>query len=350
VGMQEKTMKIGLWDYGKGGFYPGKNTLLEPHNKWRDERGSNSSYHLLNMWPEEIYAILEVDNPDIEICKQLDVVFQIMSYGTVKSFIELRPLIPCKVFVHLHDGIEYLLCGSRDSLVDFKQALDLADAILITDQRMLDAVQLYTTTPVFYYRHNHDIEYIDKVIKESTYNEFYDIVLPYGLIDSDRTHYRNTYFTTLAANEIIKQIPYFNNIVSLRNWVDEGTYKWVEKFKISNITIKPDLEVINYLGIIKNTKVMIYLDRVMTVGRVLLDAAIAKKPVITSDCIPIAHEIYGDMITHDPLDVNAMLNTARLIADGGWKQEWLDLAYERAWSHSLKNSAKDFEDILKEVS
>lgn len=169
-----------------------------------------------------------------------------------------------------------------------------------------------------------------------------DVLVLYGPSKSETT-WRNGYTSVLLAEKMIAEIPEFKTIGLCSHSNDQN---YINQYReildilgCCNCQLIDRLSFDNFIRLLSKTKVVIDLDMSYGAGKIAVECAVLRKPIIVSNCVTSANDIYGDMRIHHPLNIDSMMDTARFIADGYWGQSWLDIAYERAQKYSIENLA-----------
>lgn len=338
-------MKIGFADLFASNRY------IKPDEDY-PALSTTMAYTMSHLFPGEASAFLSLYDFDFDMCNQMDILVYLSSIAQDKLFIDIVDKVDIPVLVHLEGGQENISRWSYPDVVLALDIMDKGDIVICMDTRALEFVQSLTTTKVVWWT----LPYPVKAVLEETgcvgdgAGE-YDIVVPYG-VGRGAHELRAGYISTVVAERIIQTVPGFHT-AAIMNWTRHDDTEALDSAKemarrlgCTSVDMFSSVPFPHFIKMLSKAKLGLALDRRRSAGRFALDCAVLRKPCILSNQPANGYQIYNGIRLHDPFDVDACLDTARLVADGRWKQGWLDLAYQRAESLDLEHKAKELEGIV----
>ncbi len=320
------------------------------HNKisYIDTVFANS---LSQLFPDESFYIVDINDPDFDMMENIDLIFHLSDCRTDKIVEDYIDDLPCKLLTSMPMSHMQLSGSSWADIIRAKRILDVSDFVISTDHEHLDALRLFTDTPVFWWPLPYPIETTLAALKTNDMPE-YDIVIPYGPLQSVNSQ-RNGYVAPLIGNKIIGNVEGYNSM-GILNWTDKTsplnaeTEDMLRKLGCNNFVLIPRMSSVDIVRIIAKAKMMLFLDYTRVSGKFAIEAAIAKTPLVFGDTIPFARYIYGTIGQQNPFDVEAAIGAAKIIQCGRWEQSWLDKAYDCAMDFSIENSARILAENLND--
>lgn len=324
------------------GTQPQKNVLKsKPGPDWF-ATSPQGMFHML--YPDKDSALIDIENPDYELCAKMDAIFYWSGTHTDHLMLKVIDKIPCKVLT-CHEGGEHdFLRWPLDIVLINRQVIDKSDLLLVWDTRALGLHELYTETPVLWWPLPYPIEYIDRALAVKP-DDIYNILVAYGPSVGVRSP-RNSIAGCLLAERIINSCRDYNAAGVFSGGYCEADDNFLYKIGCNAVEAIPYVDPKRFLSMINYADLVINLDTRRASGRITLECALTKTPVIATDQQPFAHQLYSGIKLHDSYDINSMINTGVSIHNGGWLDEWLDLAYERAQHYSYTNKAKVLEEAV----
>jgi len=342
-------MILGFLGYGEDSFFhSGTNKWIEPNANDRFPNigvwGPNSNAVYRRLYPNDPFVMLVTKDPNLEFANRCDFIIFQSSTGQDPLFLEHCDKIEVPIIHWQHGGYENMVQLSYGAVLRNKQCMDKCDLVVTTDHRYVSLYKTWTKTPVIYCPLPYPVNYALKTLSKSVDIE-YDLFIPYG-INMTYNNRRNGYVMSAVADKIITNVESFNNCLMIDSGNTDKSCDFLQQMGFQNITIIDRKKYSEYLLSLSRCRVIINLDRHMACGKVAIDAALARKPVIMSNRIPYAQYIYSGIKLQDPFDVDAALATAELIQRGGWEQSWIDMAFNRAQDFSMENVGKILEEAV----
>lgn len=310
-----------------------------------------SRFVFSQMYPDDIYAMLNPKKIDFDICEKLDAVIYIMGVPD-EEFASVAKYLPCKTIALEAFGYEHFITYYFLSALKRKRVMDACDYVMVTAPRAVSMVREWTDTPIIEGRFPTAIGQLPEILAEVDLNSVpqYDILVLYGPTQSD-IYRRNGYTSILLAEKMVAEIPEFQTIGLCSHTKNLSSISWyqdaLKTFGCPNCQLIKRLPYREFLPIISKAKIIIDLDMCLGAGKLVVECAALRKPIIASDYITAAFDIYKDLRVHFPIDIDAMMQTARMVANNKWPQSWFDIAYERAQQYSIENVAKKLESDVK---
>lgn len=334
-------MKLGYIGHGK---------IKSGYKKSPDNWFSTSpqgTFHML--YPDEPSAIINLKNPDYDLCAEMDAVLYMSGTHNDPDMIKVIDKIPCKVLSYHEGGEHDFLTWTFDEVLRNREIMNRSDLVLVWDTRALGVHYLYTKTKILWWPLPYPVEYLDRVadIPPFTIREVLVAYAPYMWQNSPR----NSILSCMLAQYFVDRLGYKNAGVftCIRDDKIKHDREFLDKMNCYDVGVIPFVPPGAFLSMIKNAKVVINLDYRRASGRITLECALMRTPVIATDQQPFAYQIYNGIKLHDMFDVESMITTGVLIKEGMWHKEWIDLAYERAQHYSLTNKARVLEKAVMKL-
>lgn len=310
-------------------------------------------YVLQYMYPAESFYSVDMNNPDFDILRKIDVLFY--SANCLSDAMVLRFIndVPCIVITHLACGQAQLSRYGFEALLAEKKILDSSDIIISMDHQFIEVYRLFTKTPVFWWPLPYPVTKMLKVLGEQAKACLYDILIPYSPLQTVNTE-RNAYISAMTGSLIMDEITGYNSM-GIFSWVDkshpdfESAIQVLTELGCHNFEFIPHLSGEDTVRMIAGAKLFIDLDRTRAAGRWMIETGLARVPVIASSEIPFARYIYGGLKLQDPFDVSAALETARMAEESRWPASWFDIAFKRACDYSIENATAMLEGFVNYV-
>ena len=331
-----------------------KNEMLPPHCSARTHEicmpDALEVYPML--YPDDLFAWVNPLEPDLDICSELDVLLHWTGYPDSK-FVDWMDEIPCKI-VCVHNSGPFLLLHDVATQYDVllrKEIMNKSDLVMSLTREHIQFYKLWTETPVFYMPTPYPIELALSAVNTLSEDVLYDIVIPHGLHKSGGGGNRNSLTAALVARKIIDEVEGFE---SARMFCSETagceyTAELLTAVGCEDIMVSPRIDHAEFVRALSGAKMGLSLDMSESAGKIAIDCACLRKPAVLANTTPYAVEIYEDIRIQHPFDVDAAIETARMVVDGRWSKEWLDKAERRAGQYNIGLCAERLERAVAEI-
>ncbi len=306
------------------------------------------TFHML--YPDELSAIINLKDPDYDLCAEMDAILYMSGTHNDPFMIDVIDKIPCKVLSYHEGGEQDFLTWTLDEVLINREIMDKSDLVLVWDTRALGLHRLYTTTKVLWWPLPYPVEYFYNAIARVGFVPGYDILIAYAPY-MWQSSTRNSIAGCMLAQNLIDNDLFSTAGVFSGARDDNINYdkSFLEQMGLNKVDVIPFVPPDEFLAMISKAKMVINLDYRRASGRITLECALTRTPVIATGQQPFAYQIYNGIKLHDHYDINSMIETATMISKGNWPQEWLDLAYERAQHYSMANKARALEEAVMQL-
>lgn len=322
----------------------GNNTYVSPASDDWFETSPQGMFSML--YPDEPSALIDIENPDLDLCAEMDALLFVSGTHSDSLMLEVIDDLPCKILAYHEGGEQDFLTWIPEAVLANRKVMDKSDLVLVWDTRALGLHKLYTKTPVLWWPLPYPIEYMDKALLASSHTN--DILVSYPPYRSCNTQ-RNSILGCALAQSFIDNLV-FNTAGVFSNTSNSEELKLEREFLDNlgcyEIGVIPRISSAEFLATISEALLVINLDYRRASGRITLECALTRTPVIASDQQPFAYQLYNGIRLHDSFDVSSMIDTGIMVDDGRWHKEWLDLACERAQHYSYTKKAKELEEAV----
>lgn len=303
------------------------------------------------LYPDEPSALIEIRNPDFELCAEMDALLYLSGTFSDPLMLEVIDDIPCKVLFYHEGGEHDFLRWPPHAVLNNYKLAKKSDLILVWDTRALGLHQLYTDTPVLWWPLPYPIEYMDRALDiASTFAS--EILVSYSPVRWCKSP-RNAVLGCLLAQYFMDNLDFYSARVfsGIRDEDDSFAEErvFLDELDCNDVAVIPRVSPKEYLSLINMASMVINLDYRRASGRITLECALTRTPVIATDQQPFAFQIYNGIRLHDIFDVTSMIDTGKMISEGRWHSEWLDLAQERAQHYSYTNKARVLQEAVKRL-
>ena len=228
-------------------------------------------------------------------------------------------------------------------LHDYIQQLQLCDALICNDNdKELYFYQSITSRPVYCIKNSYRSFVYNKIATKQSDPKV--IGLGVGGIGISRNVIQNLI--------VFKQLLKRNNIIS-------GKMLGVQKIQLTKgfvnqlgldkfVTLQPWNSRIEFLKKLSNVGIMLHMNHNITTGRVQMDCANLKIPIVCPNTTDVWKECYSKFYNIDPFDYKrAILVCERIIKDNSYRQEIVNTAYEQIKKFEYKHFKKRLGDIIR---
>lgn len=324
-----------------------KENKMHPHRLGGFSTSPQGMY--TRLYPDEDSAVIRMDEPDYDLLASMDAVLYMSGSQGDSSMLKIIDKIPCKVLTYHEGGEHDFLRWKLDAVLANHEVIAKSDLILVWDTRTLGLHKLYTSTPFLWWPLPYPAEQIDEILAKETDVPEYDIVVAYGPSRS-QGNTRNGIAGCILAQYLLDNIPFYKNAGTFSCAREERErlkdVEFLKELECSDVYPIPFVPATKFLAILSKAKLVINLDQRRASGRVSLECAYVRTPVIATYQQPFVFQVYNGIRIHDMFDIDSMIDTATLVAEGRWHDAWFDLAYERAQHFSYANKARVLEEAV----
>jgi len=342
-------MKLGFLWYGANKWYDPPRVPTDPAN-------SHIGALLPLLYPDDGYATINAIKPDFALFEKLDAAFYVSGTDIDNHVAEYFADVPCSRLMNPDGGYRWYSFWSTGCVYRLTQLMDLSDLVILPDHRRVysSVFELLTRSKLFLWRFPYPVQGVLTLLANASNAQRYDIIVPYGPFAAQGTR-RNSYFSARIAQEIIDKVDGFNNFLVI------DVHTKGDKAKLANdaillnhigckdFTLVSGVTPTEFIGLVARAKLVLNLDWSPAIGRIAADCALAKTPLIATSYGNFTNYIYGDIYTQEPFDVVSPIHIAKDIVEGKWRREWFDLAYERALTLNIPDSARKLKEAVAQL-
>lgn len=338
-------MKLGL-------LWMGQNKCIE---KRTEMKGPSTAFEKCAqfLYPDELFAVLSVRSPDIELCNECDAVIFLCNSGESYHFLQYSHRIRAiKIFLN-HGGYNNMITGPTSSITSDHLGMNDCDLVLVNDYDKIPIYKAWTRKPLFVYPLPYPVKVVEKLLLQCDDSlPRYDVLVSHGISVSNGSG-RNGGVACKIAQDIVSNSDAreFGVFVYMG---DSDPALAAERNTLAGLgcfdyNLIPRCSLRAFMTYIKHSKVVVDMDTWEAAGRIAMDTAIARKPGVFSNRIPLAKLLYNNMPLHNPFDITSASATGISVIQGMWHDEWLDIAYERACQYDLPIYAEKLEHAVLQV-
>ena len=306
--------------------------------------GTHIVANVPKLFPDEWSAYLNIKDFDFELCKKLDALLIMVGAADLEILVDLIDKIPVKKIIHMDGGECDLNRWHWKDVLKVKTICSKSDLIICLDERSLSFWYCFVDKSILFWPMPYPVTEALQIIRAPYNDKIYDIVSPYGFGHAHGT-LRNPLPALLACREVLNRYSVFRNAIFFDTF-DLSYSEHLADFGLDSLEVSGLTDPKTFVQIIANSKIVISMDRHRASGRPAIETALSKVPGIFTHQCPNAYTVYKGIKLHDPFDVDAVLNSVKLVATNEWKDEWLEEAYNNALRFGFKEKAKILEDAL----